>query len=103
MRASSGDGVGLVRARLAALLAADVDALPVAECGAQALELLRLASALEAAAAARLARFDAHAGYEAECAATATGWLRRELRLDPAEAPGRGAAARVLRDPPATA
>src|SRR4051794_28215556 len=100
---SSRGAVGQVREGLAALLAADVADLPVGVCGAEVLELERLIAGLRAAQAQRLARFDAHAGHEAECAATTAGWLRRELHLDAGDAGRLVAAARALRDLPAAA
>src|SRR5690349_8252391 len=100
---SSRSAVAQISAGLAALLAVDVDDLPVASCGPEAVELMRLAAGLQAAAAARLARFDAYRGHEADCAATAASWLRRQLPLDEADSRARVAAARVLRDLPAVA
>src|SRR5690348_1027190 len=100
---SSRSAVAQIEAGLAALLAVDVDDLPVAACGPEAVELMRLAAGLQAAAAARLARFDAHRGHQAECAATTASWLRRQLPLDEVESRSRVAAARLLRDLPATA
>ena len=88
---------------LAALLAADVDAQPVSLCGAEVLQLKRLARMVDAATAPRLARFEANDGHEAECASTTAAWLGRELNLDPGEARREVAAARALRDLPATA
>ena len=88
---------------VAALHAVDLDALPVADCEAEAVELFRLAARIEAAALARLARFDALGGHGADCAASAAAWLRRELPLDEQDSTARVRHARLLRDLPDTA
>ena len=100
---SSRSAVDQVREGLRALRAADLDAVPVRELGAEVLELTRLMATLEAVTAARLAGFDARGGHELDCAATASAWLRRALHLDSGDARQRVNSARLLRDSPNTA